>query len=128
VRWSGATSTPTFAAMKAVDVIDAPPVGTVTLVSPTGLRIEGVSIDAAITILRGIAIALAQHAQLQQLIRQLKRKCDTLSFYTGNKEELQQTLVASSTLGSPDRSLSGPTRARARLSARPRSGPAWWRA
>jgi len=43
-------------------------------------------------------MALAQHAQIQQLIRQLraaqlKRKCDTLSFYTGNKEELQQTLA-----------------------------------
>lgn len=37
-------------------------------------------------------IALAQHAQIQQLIRQLQRKCDTLSFYTGNKDELQQTL------------------------------------
>lgn len=38
-------------------------------------------------------IALAQHAQIQQLIRQLKRKCDTLSFYTGNKDEPQQTLA-----------------------------------
>ena len=38
-------------------------------------------------------IALAQHAQIEQLIRQLKRKCDTLSFYTGNKDELQQTLA-----------------------------------
>ncbi len=41
--------------MKAVDIIDAPPIGTVTLIAPTGLRIEGVSIDAAIAILRGIA-------------------------------------------------------------------------
>jgi hypothetical protein len=41
--------------MRAVDVIDAPPIGTVTLVSSSGLRIEGVSIDAAIAILRGIA-------------------------------------------------------------------------
>ena len=40
---------------QAVDVIDAPPIGTVTLIAPTGLRIEGVSIDAAIAILRGIA-------------------------------------------------------------------------
>ncbi len=38
-------------------------------------------------------IALAQHAQIQQLIRKLKQKCDTLSFYTGNKDELQQTLA-----------------------------------
>jgi transposase len=37
-------------------------------------------------------IALAQHVQIQQLIEKLKRKCDTLAFYTGNKEELQQTL------------------------------------
>lgn len=38
-------------------------------------------------------IALAQHAQIQQLIRKLKAKCDTLSFYTGDKDELQQTLA-----------------------------------
>jgi transposase len=38
-------------------------------------------------------IALAQHVQIQQLIEKLKRKCDTLAFYTGNKEELQQTLA-----------------------------------
>lgn len=53
-RWVDA-SRATSAEMKAVDVIDAPPIGTVTLVVPTGLRIEGVSIDAAIAILRGIA-------------------------------------------------------------------------
>lgn len=41
--------------MRAVDVIDAPPIGTVTLIAPTGIRIDGVSIDAAIAILRGIA-------------------------------------------------------------------------
>ena len=38
-----------------VEVIDAPPVGTVTLVSPTGLRIEGVAVADAIAILRGLA-------------------------------------------------------------------------
>lgn len=38
-------------------------------------------------------IALAQHAQIHQLIAKLKRKCDTLAFYTGNKDELQQTLA-----------------------------------
>ena len=38
-------------------------------------------------------IALAQHAQIHQLIDKLKRKCETLSFYTGNKDELQQTLA-----------------------------------
>lgn len=38
-------------------------------------------------------VALALHAQLQQTIRQLKRKCDQLAFYTGNKDELQQTLA-----------------------------------
>jgi hypothetical protein len=41
--------------MLPVDVIDAPPIGTVTLVSPTGLRIERVEIADAIAILRGIA-------------------------------------------------------------------------
>ena len=54
VRWTE-TSCAAVPEMKAVDVIDAPPIGTVTLVAPTGLRIEGVSIDAAIAILRGIA-------------------------------------------------------------------------
>ena len=38
-------------------------------------------------------VAMALHAQLQHTIRQLKRKCDQLAFYTGNKEELQQTLA-----------------------------------
>jgi transposase len=38
-------------------------------------------------------VALALHAQLQQTIRQLQRKCDQLSLYTGNKDELQQTLA-----------------------------------
>ncbi len=41
--------------------------------------------------LRRVAVAL--HAQLQQTIRQLRRKCDQLAFYTGNKDELQQTLT-----------------------------------
>lgn len=43
-------------------------------------------------------IAMAQHAQIQQLIRQLRRKCDQLAFYTGNKDELQQTLALIETL------------------------------
>ncbi|HEU0034217.1 MAG TPA: hypothetical protein VFQ53_26495 [Kofleriaceae bacterium] len=38
-------------------------------------------------------MALAQHAQIRQLIEKLRRKCDTLSFYTGNKDELQETLA-----------------------------------
>ncbi len=37
------------------EVIDAPPVGTVTLVAATGRRIEGVAIADAITLLRGLA-------------------------------------------------------------------------
>jgi hypothetical protein len=41
--------------MLPVHVIDAPPAGTVTLVSPTGLRIEGVAISDAIAILQGLA-------------------------------------------------------------------------
>jgi hypothetical protein len=53
-RWSAASSTAS-AAMLPVEVIDAPPPGTVTLVSPTGLRIEGVAIADAIAILRGLA-------------------------------------------------------------------------
>jgi hypothetical protein len=54
VRWAEPACVAGPATMKAVDVIDAPPVETVTIVAPTGLRIEGVSIDAAIAILRGI--------------------------------------------------------------------------
>lgn len=42
-------------AMLPVEVIDAPPLGTVTLVSPTGLRIEGVAVADAIAILQGLA-------------------------------------------------------------------------
>jgi hypothetical protein len=38
-------------------------------------------------------VALALHAQTQELIRQLRRKCDQLAFLTGNKDELQQTLA-----------------------------------
>lgn len=53
-RWA-APRTSSDATMLPVEVVDAPPIGTVTLVAPTGLRIEGVSIDAAIAILRGIA-------------------------------------------------------------------------
>jgi hypothetical protein len=43
-------------------------------------------------------IALAQHAQIRQLIEKLRRKCETLSFYTGNKDELQETLALIETL------------------------------
>ena len=43
-------------------------------------------------------IAVAQHAQIRQLIEKLRRKCETLSFYTGNKEELQETLALIETL------------------------------
>ena len=53
-RWSEPTPT-TPIALRPVDVIDAPPAGTVTLVSPTGVRIEGVTIEAAIAILRRLA-------------------------------------------------------------------------
>jgi transposase len=38
-------------------------------------------------------IALALYAQTQQLIRQLRRKCQLLSLHTGNKDELQETLA-----------------------------------
>jgi hypothetical protein len=53
-RWSAPRPGPTTT-MRPVDVIDAPPVGTVTLVSPTGIRIEGVTVADAIAILRGLA-------------------------------------------------------------------------
>lgn len=54
VRWSAPTARDGLAVLP-VDVIDAPPAGTVTLVSATGLRVEGVAIAAAIAILRGLA-------------------------------------------------------------------------
>ena len=54
-RWAASVPNAATARMVAVEVIDAPPVGTVTLVSPTGLRTEGVAIADAITLLRGLA-------------------------------------------------------------------------
>jgi hypothetical protein len=53
-RWAAPRPTG-GATLLPVEVIDAPPAGTVTLVSPTGLRIEGVAIADAIAILRGLA-------------------------------------------------------------------------
>lgn len=53
-RWAAPNASATVAMMP-VDVIDAPPLGTVTLVSPTGVRIEGVAVADAIAILRGLA-------------------------------------------------------------------------
>jgi hypothetical protein len=38
-------------------------------------------------------IALAQHAQIRHLIRRLEQKCSLLSFYNGNKDELQENLA-----------------------------------
>jgi hypothetical protein len=54
-RWAEPRTSTIEPSMLPVDVIDAPPVGTVTLVASSGLRIEGVSIEAAIAILRSIA-------------------------------------------------------------------------
>jgi hypothetical protein len=51
-RWSMPRAA--SSALRPVEVIDAPPTGTVTLVSPTGLRIEGVAVVDAIAILRGL--------------------------------------------------------------------------
>src|SRR5690242_7768548 len=53
-RWAPPRATAT-ASLVPAEVIDAPPAGTVTLVSPTGLRIEGVAIADAIASLRGLA-------------------------------------------------------------------------
>lgn len=52
-RW--ATPRSTALGVREVEVIDAPPAGTVTLVAPSGLRIEGVEVETAIAILRGLA-------------------------------------------------------------------------
>jgi hypothetical protein len=53
-RWAAPRTTPSTALLP-VEVVDAPPIDTVTLVTPNGIRIEGVSIAAAIAILRGVA-------------------------------------------------------------------------
>jgi hypothetical protein len=54
VRWSAPRAAAGIAVVP-VDVIGAPPLGTVTLVSPTGLRIEGVAVADAIAVLRALA-------------------------------------------------------------------------
>ena len=53
-RWM-APRTTDAARLLPVEIIDAPPVGTITLVSPKGVRLEGVSIADAIAILRSLA-------------------------------------------------------------------------
>ena len=42
-------------ALVPVEVVDAPRLGTVTLVAPNGVRVEGATIAEAIAILRGLA-------------------------------------------------------------------------
>lgn len=42
-------------ALRPIDVIDEPSCRTVTVVAPSGVRVEGVTIDDVITILRGLA-------------------------------------------------------------------------
>lgn len=53
-RWA-TPRTGRMVAMRPVDVIDAPATETVTLVAPNGLRIEGVPVETAIAILRGLS-------------------------------------------------------------------------
>jgi hypothetical protein len=53
-RWAAPPMTASTTLLP-VEVIDAPSVETITLVTPKGLRIEGVSIASAIAILRGLA-------------------------------------------------------------------------
>jgi hypothetical protein len=53
-RWAASPSE-AVVTMRPVQVIETPPAETVTLVSPTGLRIEGVTIAGAIAILRGLS-------------------------------------------------------------------------
>jgi transposase len=72
-------------------------------------------------------VALALHAQLQQTIRQLKRKCDQLAFYSGNKEELQQTLALIEKLTAQskaaEKAAQTPPTKKSPPKARERSGP-----
>jgi hypothetical protein len=53
-RWAASRPTPALS-LRPVDVIDEPAERTVTVVSPSGIRIEGVTIADAITILKGLA-------------------------------------------------------------------------
>ena len=72
-------------------------------------------------------VALALHAQLQQTIRQLKRKCDQLAFYSGNKEELQQTLALIEKLTAQskaaEKAAQAPSPKKAPRKPREKSGP-----
>lgn len=53
VRWAQRPSE--SATFVPVAIVDAPPAGTVTLVAPSGLRIEGVAVIDAIAILQALA-------------------------------------------------------------------------
>lgn len=72
-------------------------------------------------------VARALHAQLQQTIRELRRKCDQLAFYTGNKDELQQTLALIEQLTgqakAAEEAARDPKPRRPAPAARTRSGP-----
>lgn len=55
-RWSQARSAVAPVALRRVEVIEeAPAERTLTLVAPTGMRIEGLTVATAIAILRGLA-------------------------------------------------------------------------
>ena len=55
-------------------------------------------------------IALAQHAQIGQLIAALTRKCTELEAFKGSKDELQQTLALIDQLTQQQRALTGKRR------------------
>ena len=54
-RWARRAAAQGPVALRAVHVIDAPPPGTVTLVTASGLRIEDVALDDAVVILQRLA-------------------------------------------------------------------------
>ena len=58
-------------------------------------------------------IALAQHAQIEQLIAALERKCRELETFKGSKDELQQTLALIGELVKQQQALAGKQNERA---------------
>lgn len=54
MRWAAARRGRSLS-LRPVEILEAEPVRTVTLVSPSGMRVEGLTIADVITILRGLA-------------------------------------------------------------------------
>jgi transposase-like protein len=55
MRWAAASRSGRSLSLRPVEVLEAEPVRTMSIVSPSGLRVEGLTIGDVITILRGLA-------------------------------------------------------------------------